>query len=1471
MKKPLRNKVLGVLLSAALLLSLTAAGLQSLIALADNDATDLLAAAAAYVDQAGNAVTREGLLAAVSAAEPTAELAEEDIFIRHAVNGCYDEDTQYPLNIPGSDGAVAAVFTVGGSRISFTRGIPHTMELIETTRTVVASRETGEFDFADGGNPWPAEQKMITNFKGEGENLKLVLPDDDYDLGPVFDMTNADKFTVVIIDHGRGMPVGDNDIYNNNRPYSFRAFTNLKAVQYNAQTPAWYFSEWKGGTQWADNERFNATAQFAGLKKLRYVKCPAAVYVANNASPYLGFNTFSGCEALETIVLPAMQEAWPGAGNTEMGYHCLYGTAVQDIYLPAGASYNSYYEPLGAGTYTGTRSVIAYGDPMTLLRAAALAQAKLSELDREGGYTNEEKLAAAKAAVTGSADAAAFAETLTFAVVSGSEVSLTDGKTTLMLTADMIFDDGPVDEDAVRAAADEYIRTAGNKATKEGLLAAVRKAAKAATVAEEDIFIKHAVNGCYDEDAKYPLYIPGSDGAAVAIFDVKGTRIPFAAVIPHTMELIETTRTVVASRTSGEFDFADGGNPGWVGEQKTITNFRGEGDNLKLVLPDDDYDLGPSYAMQNADKFTVVVIDHGRGMPVSDNDVYNGNQPYSFRAFTNLKAVQYNAGDPNWYFSEWNGGGQGGTWEKSDDPEKFNATAQFEGLKKLKYVKCPAAMYVADNASPYLGFKTFNGCAALETIVLPELKPVNNGGNTALGYLTLYGTAVRDVFLPEKASYNDYYQSLADATFDGGFRNIIDYTQDMTFARAVALAIAAANDAAENETLTDAEALAAVKAAVCGAHDAAAFADGLTFTRVADAENKLRISDGRDSFDIDFVWAPALLSLSVKGQELTPAFDRNTLAYTLTVEHETDSVEIEATPQPGCTVESGLGVHKLNVGPNTLSVTVRGGKKVAVYTVSVARKASETLDLQGMADRIAKEGAKLTITPFGNGTTEESLTKALRELLLGYGDVQLDLLDYYKLEPIEGATEDGAVLVPGYNGYLRAVVNLTVDGVTSVQVPLSYTIKAPMKNYSFAPDEISRPEDFELSKKGDRVRSYNGSAKKIIIPDGVKEIDWEWNNSAHPENAVVLVIPDSVEILPEYLCIRMRNLEAVRMGDKIVELPAAAFDTNIFLRYVRLSESLQSIGASAFANTPSLGTLHLPDSVTTIGANAFNYSMWRYVDLSKNVTLVANGAFANPPVKIGSDQWYTDLDDERRQQDMERLKPVWADFIRVEKLTEYDDPMEDFDSTRRVTTILNKNTVFEHNDCFAVSDASSQTARHTIRAAEDAAVCNILNFDHPKDLKYYRQFERLDMSLCEAAARAQRAADILPITEKTTAGQVLTGMQDSYVSSDIGAPAWTEPYKVSGGRASGTAVLSAGGDLTFTVTVARTLSASEEPSSDPDSAPESEPESVPSSAADPESEPGGNPDTGAAACGAPAALLAAAAAAVVITRKKKHA
>ena len=172
MKKQLWKKVLSVSLSLTLLVSMAIVGFQGLMVSAGPSAAGIAAAAEAYVANAGNAATREGLLSAVQAVDPSATLEESDFYIKHAVNGCYDNDTQYPLNIPGSDGAVEAIFTVGNARIPFSAGIAHTMELIETTRTVVASRDSGEFDFGDGGvHPDWGEAKIITSYKGEGENL----------------------------------------------------------------------------------------------------------------------------------------------------------------------------------------------------------------------------------------------------------------------------------------------------------------------------------------------------------------------------------------------------------------------------------------------------------------------------------------------------------------------------------------------------------------------------------------------------------------------------------------------------------------------------------------------------------------------------------------------------------------------------------------------------------------------------------------------------------------------------------------------------------------------------------------------------------------------------------------------------------------------------------------------------------------------------------------------------------------------------------------------------------------------------------------------------------------------------------------------------------------------------------------------------------------------------------------------------
>ena len=116
MRRKTFAKLLGTAASAAILLS--SMGIAAVPVSAASE-EELRQAAKAYVDANKNAVTPEGLLAAVQAVCPGATLdTENDFFIKHAVPGVTDDDPEYPLNIPGSDGAVAAVFESALQRLS---------------------------------------------------------------------------------------------------------------------------------------------------------------------------------------------------------------------------------------------------------------------------------------------------------------------------------------------------------------------------------------------------------------------------------------------------------------------------------------------------------------------------------------------------------------------------------------------------------------------------------------------------------------------------------------------------------------------------------------------------------------------------------------------------------------------------------------------------------------------------------------------------------------------------------------------------------------------------------------------------------------------------------------------------------------------------------------------------------------------------------------------------------------------------------------------------------------------------------------------------------------------------------------------------------------------------------------------------------------------------------------------------------
>lgn len=83
-----------------------------------------------------------------------------------------------------------------------------------------------------------------------------------------------------------------------------------------------------------------------------------------------------------------------------------------------------------------------------------------------------------------------------------------------------------------------------------------------------------------------------------------------------------------------------------------------------------------------------------------------------------------------------------------------------------------------------------------------------------------------------------------------------------------------------------------------------------------------------------------LASLSVSGVSLSPAFAQSVTSYKATVPYDTSSVTLAASAADAKAKVSGTGTKKLNVGNNTLSVTVTAENgAVKTYKVVITRQA----------------------------------------------------------------------------------------------------------------------------------------------------------------------------------------------------------------------------------------------------------------------------------------------------------------------------------------------------------------------------------------------------------------------------------------------------------------------------------------------------------------------------------------------------
>ena len=158
-----RTKVISFILCLSLLVGSLACAFVSVSAKGLSE--ELQAAFSAYVAQVGNDFDPTEMTEQVSAkAGVSATLSE--YFITHAVDGVYDENNEYPLSIPGHDGRVAAVLSVGDASYAVTASIPHEEENLGSLKTDVYAADSTVFTTDENGN--------ITDYTGSAE--KIVIP-----------------------------------------------------------------------------------------------------------------------------------------------------------------------------------------------------------------------------------------------------------------------------------------------------------------------------------------------------------------------------------------------------------------------------------------------------------------------------------------------------------------------------------------------------------------------------------------------------------------------------------------------------------------------------------------------------------------------------------------------------------------------------------------------------------------------------------------------------------------------------------------------------------------------------------------------------------------------------------------------------------------------------------------------------------------------------------------------------------------------------------------------------------------------------------------------------------------------------------------------------------------------------------------------------------------------------------------------
>lgn len=1397
----LKNKArfVSLLMSIAILLS-SFAGMTMNTASAENiNVDEALLLAKTYVDSKKNDVTLSGLLEAFKASIPDATLAESDFYVKHSVPGVKDDAKNYKLDITGSNGAVTAVFDVNGTKVGFSRSFGYETETIHIEKTAIVGTSKG---FSYNG-------KNVTGYTGDAD--KIVFPSGYAGtMLPVSDFSSINNVKVVIINNTKSALLVKQGFYN---------WDGLIAVQISGDSSHYFFTQKGSGVN--ENEKI-----FAECDSLKYVKLPDVTKAAEWSTGYLPYRGFENSIKLENINMPALVQS-SKTQNHKIQQSTFQRTAVRDFVFPDFAAGLDNEVFAGATYGEGTRNIHFYKDNMTYLRAAALISASVRNAD--SSLSEQELTEAAVNAVTGSFDASEFAGKIKFtysekeydyatervltlkydgveipvattcsktleslgvagynlspefdaskeeysisvpnnvtsidvnavastgatvtSIVGNDSIQVGNNKVTVsVLTADgltitytiNVYRAEPLDENyaVFSKLVHDYVASKKNASTADGLLAYINDSVADAQIdTENDYYIKHSVNGVKDNTKDYPLNIEGSDGAVSVIISYNGKRYGITAPFAHETEEIKITKTAIVGKSEG-FTYDSDDN---------VTDYTGTAD--KIVFP-------KGYA--------------GTMKQISDKSSVN-----------NVKVVIYNNGIPMYRnaFSEWQGliavqmdNGADTMQLAATVNESDKEAYMFSDCPNLKYFKFPKTT----RSNGHYWYDMFpshylENCVNLETVIMPET--VTSGSYSSYGYRTFYKTAVREIVWPSYSkNVTDKYEATAQSTIPNGTRNILNRSDKMTFVHAMALAAAGVNELSVKSTLEDA--VNKANQSIIGTDDKDDVIKQLKYSVDGEWKNTdntvggtLVVTDGTETSLIEFSASKTLKDIDI-GNRLSPSFSPDILNYT--AEIITEDVNVSAVTAEGAKITSITGNTGFEIDvPKDIVISVLNTDGNTInYTITVTRRNLTALD-DALIDRVQKYAESFVAH---NSTSREDFAAYLSDYEQDLA-ISIRLIDYYMYEAIQGAREVDTILVPGHDGYISARVSIgnSVDYRESV---VTVKVLPDMKNYSFTADEIAKPEDFHLSEDGKTLEWFDGDAKKLVVPDGVQEIDLSWFSGEYPENVQVLILPESCTNLPSNLCYGMKNLEVCYLGNGIETLPTGTFMRCYKLQYVHLPEHLTTISTQAFKFAQTLPALYIPESVTAIGSEAFWICGIRNYTLSANIETINSYGISYPQGNAG----------------------IYAepDAYSSEFKAELQAIMDGYQLNKHnvsVTVLSDKMTLAAMSSIHCSNTGHKLGSVLEIRAKESAKE----NIFEKVGLSSNSVYDwNLDMTFVECATRARFAVDHLLIEKDDKAENVEEAIINSFYSTKESVLTWIEPFNIANGRAKGKLRITQGTDV----------------------------------------------------------------------------